>query len=111
MCAAICARLSISPSPRRSTEKLKALGRGARAACGSIPRRRRCALRKLLEAEGAKFVPGSDPCILPKAIKNAIEIKGARAGAFARRRGHGALPRLARRDAAIRGGSTRWRRR
>jgi Xaa-Pro aminopeptidase len=34
---------------------------------------------KLLEAEGAKFVASADPCILPKAIKNAVEIKGARA--------------------------------
>ncbi len=33
---------------------------------------------KLLEAEGAKFVPGTDPCTHPKAIKNAVEIKGAR---------------------------------
>jgi Xaa-Pro aminopeptidase len=32
-----------------------------------------------LEAAGAKFVPGGDPCILPKAIKNATEIAGARA--------------------------------
>jgi Xaa-Pro aminopeptidase len=28
---------------------------------------------------GAKIVPGSDPCTLPKAIKNATEIEGARA--------------------------------
>jgi Xaa-Pro aminopeptidase len=32
-----------------------------------------------LEAAGAKIVTGEDPCILPKAIKNAAEIKGARA--------------------------------
>jgi len=34
---------------------------------------------QLLEAEGATLVPGEDPCILPKAIKNETEIAGARA--------------------------------
>ena len=34
---------------------------------------------QLLEAEGAKFVPGTDPCVRPKAIKNEVEIKGAHA--------------------------------
>ncbi len=34
---------------------------------------------RVLEAEGAKFVAGDDPCTLPKAIKNQAEIKGARA--------------------------------
>jgi Xaa-Pro aminopeptidase len=32
-----------------------------------------------LEAAGAKLVPGEDLCMLPKAIKNATEIAGARA--------------------------------
>jgi len=32
-----------------------------------------------LKEAGAKIVSGSDPCILPKAIKNAVEIAGARA--------------------------------
>jgi Xaa-Pro aminopeptidase len=32
-----------------------------------------------LKDAGAKIVPGSDPCTLPKAIKNATEIDGARA--------------------------------
>ena len=35
-------------------------------------------LAKLLEAEGGKILRGEDPCILPKAIKNGTEIKGAR---------------------------------
>ncbi|HEV3242300.1 MAG TPA: aminopeptidase P family protein [Methyloceanibacter sp.] len=35
--------------------------------------------KQVLEASGAKTVAGEDPCILPKAIKNAAEIKGARA--------------------------------
>jgi len=34
---------------------------------------------RVLEAEGAKFVAGDDPCTMPKAIKNTAEIKGARA--------------------------------
>jgi Xaa-Pro aminopeptidase len=34
---------------------------------------------QILEAAGAKIVSGDDPCILPKAIKNAVEIEGARA--------------------------------
>jgi Xaa-Pro aminopeptidase len=34
---------------------------------------------QILDAAGAKIVTGDDPCILPKAIKNAAEIKGARA--------------------------------
>ena len=34
---------------------------------------------QILEAAGAKIVAGDDPCILPKAIKNAAEIAGARA--------------------------------
>jgi Xaa-Pro aminopeptidase len=33
----------------------------------------------VLEAAGAKIVAGEDPCILPKAIKNATEIEGTRA--------------------------------
>jgi Xaa-Pro aminopeptidase len=32
-----------------------------------------------LKAAGVQFVPGQDPCILPKAIKNETEIAGARA--------------------------------
>jgi Xaa-Pro aminopeptidase len=37
---------------------------------------------QILEAAGAKIVAGDDPCILPKAIKNAAEIEGARAAHF-----------------------------
>ncbi len=33
---------------------------------------------QLLKAKGAQIVRGQDPCILPKAIKNATEIEGAR---------------------------------
>lgn len=34
---------------------------------------------QVLKAQGATIVPGDDPCILPKAIKNTAEISGARA--------------------------------
>jgi Xaa-Pro aminopeptidase len=34
---------------------------------------------QMLKAKGAHVVRGQDPCILPKAIKNATEIEGARA--------------------------------
>jgi len=44
-----------------------------------------------LEAAGAEVVRGSDPCQLPKATKNAVELAGARA---AHRRDGGALTRF-----------------
>ena len=34
---------------------------------------------EILRAAGAKLVPGQDPCLLPKAAKNAVEQSGARA--------------------------------
>ncbi len=36
------------------------------------------AIRKMLEKAKAKIVTGSDPCTLPKARKNAVELEGAR---------------------------------
>jgi len=33
---------------------------------------------QVLKAAGSQFIPGQDPCIFPKAIKNETEIKGAR---------------------------------
>ncbi len=64
--------------PSTLAEKLMALGQ-AKARVRLDPDTAPMRFAKLLEAEGAKFVPGADPCILPKAIKNAAEIKGARA--------------------------------
>ena len=64
--------------PSTLAEKLVALGQ-AKARVRLDPDTAPMRFAKLLEAEGAKFVPGADPCILPKAIKNAAEIKGARA--------------------------------
>ena len=51
---------------------------------------------QILEAAGAKIVAGDDPCILPKAIKNDGRDRGRSRRAYPRRRGDGALPRLAR---------------
>lgn len=48
-----------------------------------------------IEAGGGKVVAGPDPVLLPKALKNPVELSGIRA-ARPRRRCHGALPCLAR---------------
>ncbi len=64
--------------PSTLAEKLVALGQ-AKARVRLDPDTAPMRFAKLLEAAGAKFVPGADPCILPKAIKNGAEIKGARA--------------------------------
>ncbi len=63
--------------PSALAERLKALGQ-SRARVRLDPDTAPMRFAKLLEAEGAKFAPGPDPCTLPKAIKNAAEIKGAR---------------------------------
>ncbi|HKA65649.1 MAG TPA: aminopeptidase P family protein [Methyloceanibacter sp.] len=58
--------------------RLEALGeRGARARLD--PETTPVRFAHVLEAAGAKIVAGEDPCILPKAIKNATEIEGTRA--------------------------------
>ncbi len=58
--------------------RLKALGeKGARVRLD--PETTPVRFAHILEAAGAKIVAGDDPCILPKAIKNATEIEGARA--------------------------------
>jgi Xaa-Pro aminopeptidase len=56
--------------------RLKALGQ-EKARVRLDPETAPIRFGQLLEAEGAKFVPGADPCLHPKAIKNEIEIKGA----------------------------------
>jgi Xaa-Pro aminopeptidase len=64
--------------PQTLEEKLKALGQaGSRVRLD--PETASMRFAQVLEAEGAKFVSGADPCILAKAIKNKIEIEGARA--------------------------------
>src|SRR5512143_2825214 len=63
--------------PGELADKLKALGQ-ARARVRLDPETAPMRFAKLLEAEGAKYVPGADPCTYPKAIKNTVEIKGAR---------------------------------
>ncbi|MGE5259867.1 MAG: aminopeptidase P family protein [Actinomycetota bacterium] len=63
--------------PAALADKIKALGQ-SRARVRLDPETAPMRFAKLLEADGAKFVPGTDPCTQPKAIKNAIEINGAR---------------------------------
>ena len=63
--------------PSALADRLKALGQ-SRARVRLDPETAPMRFAKLLEAEGAKFVPGTDPCTHPKAIKNATEIKGTR---------------------------------
>ena len=59
-------------------ERLKALAE-ARARVRLDPETAPMRFAQALQADGVKFVSGQDPCIHPKAIKNAAEIKGARA--------------------------------
>jgi Xaa-Pro aminopeptidase len=63
--------------PAALADKIKALGQ-SRARVRLDPETAPMRFAKLLEADGAKFVPGTDPCTQPKAIKNAVEINGAR---------------------------------
>jgi Xaa-Pro aminopeptidase len=58
--------------------KLAALGK-AGATVRIDPETTPVRFKQVLETAGAKIVTGEDPCILPKAIKNEAEIKGARA--------------------------------
>jgi len=59
-------------------EKLKALA-AENAKVRLDPDSASMRFARILEADGVKFVPGDDPCILPKAIKTKAEIAGARA--------------------------------
>jgi Xaa-Pro aminopeptidase len=64
--------------PSELMAKLKSLGEaGARVRLD--PDTAPIKFAQALKAEGAQIVPGRDLCILPKAIKNATEIAGARA--------------------------------
>lgn len=64
--------------PSALMERLKALG-AAKARVRLDPDSAPIRFAQALQAEGVKFVPGQDPCVHPKAIKNAVEIQGARA--------------------------------
>jgi Xaa-Pro aminopeptidase len=65
-------------SPDALNARLKALGqKGARVQLD--PETTAVRFKQILQAAGAMIVAGDDPCILPKAIKNAAEIEGARA--------------------------------
>jgi Xaa-Pro aminopeptidase len=63
--------------PAALTERLKALGE-AQARVRLDPDTAPMRFAQALKADGAQIVPGQDPCLLPKAIKNATEIAGAR---------------------------------
>ena len=65
-------------APDALAERLSALGQKA-ARVRLDPETTPVRFAQILEAAGAKIVSGDDPCILPKAIKNAAEIAGARA--------------------------------
>jgi Xaa-Pro aminopeptidase len=64
--------------PEDLDEKLKALAED-KAKVRLDPNSVSMRFARVLEADGVKFIPGDDPCVLPKAIKNEAEIKGARA--------------------------------
>ena len=65
-------------APTALEAKLAELGR-TRTRIRLDPETTPVSFAQAIEAAGAKFVAGADPCILPKAIKNAVEIDGARA--------------------------------
>jgi Xaa-Pro aminopeptidase len=64
--------------PAALVDRLKAFGE-AKAKVRLDPETAAIRFAQALKAEGAHVVHGQDPCILPKAIKNEAEIKGARA--------------------------------
>jgi Xaa-Pro aminopeptidase len=64
--------------PAALMDRLKALGE-TRARVRLDPETAAIRFAQTLKTAGTQFVPGQDPCILPKAIKNETEIKGARA--------------------------------
>jgi len=63
--------------PAALMDRLQAMGQ-AGAKVRLDPETAPIRFAQALKAAGAQFVPGQDPCILPKAIKNETEIKGAR---------------------------------
>ena len=96
MCGAICAKSSISPSRRRSTEKLKELGQsGARVRLD--PETAPIRFAQLLKAAGAQVVPRRRPVHRSQGDQEHDGDQRRARGASARRRGDGAVPRLARR--------------
>jgi Xaa-Pro aminopeptidase len=64
--------------PAALMDRIKALGE-AKARVRLDPDSAAIRFAQALKAEGGQFVRGADPCVLPKALKNETEIKGARA--------------------------------
>ncbi len=77
-------------APDRLSETLDQLGRDKRRVL-TDPTSAAAAIFDRLAMAGAEVVPGSDPCALPKACKNAVEIEGTRA---AHRRDGAAITRF-----------------
>ena len=66
-----------APMPISNATLPRSARRSAR--CGSIPASARKPLRKLIADNGGKVVRGGDPIVPMKAVKNAVEIAGAKA--------------------------------
>ena len=64
--------------PAALMDRLQAMGL-AKARVRLDPETAAVRFAQVLKAEGAQYLPGQDPCLLPKAIKNGTEIKGAQA--------------------------------
>ncbi len=64
--------------PAALIDRLKAFGE-TKARVRLDPETAAVRFAQVLKSEGAQIVHGQDPCLLPKAIKNETEIKGARA--------------------------------
>jgi Xaa-Pro aminopeptidase len=65
-------------NPTALEKKLKALGKKRARVCLD-PETAPVRFAQILTKAGAKIIRGNDPCVLPKAIKNDAEIRGARA--------------------------------
>ena len=63
--------------PENFTDNLKTLGAKFKKVLIN-PDRTNCAIYQILRAARAEIVRGTDPCSLPKAIKNQAEIEGSR---------------------------------
>jgi len=72
----LCACTDIA-KPAALEKKLKALGKST-ARVRLDPETAPVRFAQILSKAGAKIVRGDDPCVLPKAIKNEAEIRGAR---------------------------------
>ena len=94
-CATSSKRRPRCASPRAFIGDLKALG-GAHRTVRLDQATGADALSRIIGEAGGKVTRGLDPIAMMKAVKNPVEIEGARAAHRARRRRGDALPRLVR---------------